>query len=148
MNIFHKRYIFMLLFNLLKKKVKKLELEKPSFIYLQKKKSNKKYRFFIHINKKIKTCKSLHIIMTTNQDANFYNLHRKMTMFIIQPLEKKKLSLYVTAFFSQQQFKKTHKRVHVEKHFYSTILPGYLHTLLYILKGLKTHLCFVYHFQT
>ena len=42
----------MLLFNLLKKKVKKLELEKPSFIYLQKKKSNKKYRFFIHINKK------------------------------------------------------------------------------------------------
>ena len=57
----------MLLFNLLKKKSKKLELDKSSFIYLQKKNPIKNIDFFLYTSiKKTKTCKSLHIIMTTN----------------------------------------------------------------------------------
>ena len=130
----------MLLFNLLKKKSKKLELDKSSFIYLQKKKSNKKYRFFIHINKRIKTCKSLHIIMTTNQDVNFYNLHRKMTMFIIQPLEKKSCLFTSPPFSPNNSLKKltkecTQKKISIVQYYQDTYTRCFIS-----LKALK-HTC-------
>ena len=73
--------------------------------------------------------------------VNFYNLHRKMTMFIIQPLEKKKNCLFTSPPFSPNNSLKkltkecTQKKISIVQYYQDTYTRCFIS-----LKALK-HTC-------
>ena len=130
----------MLLFNLLQKNSKKIRTRK-TFLHIFTEKNPIKNIDFLYTS--IKKNQNMQIIAyhyDHNQDVNFYNLHRKMTMFIIQPLEKKDCLFTSPPFSPNNSLKKltkecTQKKISIVQYYQDTYTRCFIS-----LKALK-HTC-------